>query len=326
MFSHNKIRKKKGVLFTIIAISLLALSLFYISYSYSYHKRMGTIAISSRIDSMNNFVKDVEKDLRRELYISSFRTLLGLEEYIASQGRFLNNTEESFREVFLFGKLGNESISIMENTTFVNWTEKVRRRALELMINVNITLNNISINQSDPWSVDVSINTSVFIQDLNNLASWNKTILKTVKVSIIGFEDPLYVVNSYGKITNVINRTPYTYFVLNNNTENLLNHLNNSYYIESTTAPSFLMRFSNNLSSSPQGIESLVNLNEFISKGIPIETKSVVDYIYFSNRTTTDLCVDNSIADPDLPSWFRLDTDDNHHIIYEITTINKTCS
>jgi hypothetical protein len=50
----------------------------------------------------------------------------------------------------------------------------------------------------------------------------------------------------------------------------------NGYYLASNYAPSFLMRLSGQLTPSPYGIESFVNINVFSAK------KSSVDYYYFS--------------------------------------------
>ncbi|MEM2121402.1 MAG: hypothetical protein QXU20_01950 [Candidatus Woesearchaeota archaeon] len=318
-------KNKKGIFFTIIAISLLALILLSISSTYSYKNRKRMEAISSRIRSMDNFVRDLDKDLERGIYIAGFRTILGMQSFIEENGAFLNDTEESFKEIFMNGSLNNKTISIMEESYFLLWIEKIKDRAKELKINAELKVNDIFVNQTDPWYVDVNVNISVELNDSNRIVFWNRTFFKTVKISIIGFEDPLYFINSYGKVSNIINKTPYSYFVLGNNTTNLLEHLNNSYYIASNTAPNFLMRFENNLTSSEQGIESLVNIQKLITVGIPAKDRSVVDYIYFGSRTTTNLCINNSIAEPDMPSWFKIDIDDMHIQKYQLTEITKTC-
>ncbi|MGC8929393.1 MAG: hypothetical protein ACP5OZ_02605 [Candidatus Woesearchaeota archaeon] len=321
----NAIDNKKGIFFTIIAISLLAIILLSISYTYSYKNRKQMEAIGSRIRSMDNFVSDLDKDLERGIYISGFRTILGMQSVIEEKGSFLESSKQSFKEIFMNGSINQTPVSIMNDSYFSNWIEKIEDRASELNIGANIVVNDVIVNQTEPWFVDVSVNMSIELNDSNRLASWNKTIFKTVKISIIGFEDPLYFINSYGKISNIINKTPYENFVISNNTTNLLLHLNRSYYVASNKAPNFLMRFENNLSSSEQGIESLVNLQEFANLGLQIKERSVVDYIYFGNRTTFNLCVNNTLAEPDLPSWFRLDTDDNHVEKYQIVEINSSC-
>ncbi|MBU3942271.1 MAG: hypothetical protein KKF74_05140, partial [Nanoarchaeota archaeon] len=62
-------------------------------------------------------------------------------------------------------------------------------------------------------------------------------------------------------------------------------------------------------SDSPYGIESLVNLEEFQAQEVPIRDRSVVDYIYFGDQTTTNYNIQ------DMPSWFKLDKE--HLATYE---------
>ncbi len=317
---------KKGIFFTIISLILVIMILLIVSYKFSNKLRFKEVVISRRVDSVNNLIKSIDNDLERAIFISGFRTILGMQQYIEEHGVFFNNTEDSFREIFLFGKFGNETISIMNDSSFLNWTSRIIEKSRELNVRVNFTNINVSVWQQDPWNVKVRVVMLGSFSEMSGLGNWSYYFNRTSTISIIGFEDPLYIVNGYGKVTNTINKTPINNFVVGNDTTNLLFHLNHSLYKESTRAPSFLMRFSNNLTASNVGIESLVNLNDFIEAGIPTRTKSVVDYIYFSNRTTSDLCVDNDKAEPDLPSWFRLDLNDDHVGTYEIGGINKTCS
>ena len=69
----------------------------------------------------------------------------------------------------------------------------------------------------------------------------------------------------------------------NNNTDTLIEFVEGSYYTENSDAPSFLQRFTNDLTASPSGIESLVHLPSLSDQGlVVINDSSVVDHIYFS--------------------------------------------
>ncbi|MCX6710327.1 MAG: hypothetical protein NTV63_05260 [Candidatus Woesearchaeota archaeon] len=316
---------KKGFFFTVIAIYLIAVLVFSASFQKRYELRKEGQVLSSRIKSMNDFVKDVDKDLERGLYISGFRTLMGLEEYMSSRGFFLNDTNSAFQEAFFNKSIGNYSIALLEGSSFSDWAYRINSHAEEMNLKVNFTFNNLTISQSSPWQVDIRINVSMHIWDVSGLASWHREKMIFSGISIIDLEDPLYSVNTYGRVANSIHKAPSLDFVSGSDTSVLLNHLNNSYYVSSVFAPSFLMRLSGNLSASPYGIESLVDVSELTSQGITAKTKSVVDYIYFSSRVTNYVCVDNALANPDMPSWFRLDPDDSHASFYEISAINITC-
>ena len=91
---------------------------------------------------------------------------------------------------------------------------------------------------------------------------------------------------------------------------NLKKHVENSYYINSSLAPGFLNRLQGKLSSNANGIESLVNLQKLSNQGITIKSKSVVDYIYFSEN--------NPVSYPiiGMQNWFRID--EAHLDIYDV--------
>jgi hypothetical protein len=177
----------------------------------------------------------------------------------------------------------------------------------------------VTIYQKNPWAANIDINVTLNAEDVKKTASWQRPLYITTNISIQGFEDPLYVINSYGRVTNTIIKTNITNFVSGEDTTKLKKHTNNSYYIESSTAPSFLMRLEGNLSNSVYGIESLVNLEEFQEQEVPIKSRSVVDYIYFGTQSIDDCKIKN------MPSWFMLDKDDppNHVNIYQCECVEE---
>jgi len=292
-----------------------------------YEMREKASVESARILAMNDFIKDVDSDLERGLYISGFRAILGLEEYITTKGTYLNDTESAFSEVFFNRSFNGTAISVMDGSSFSDWEERINAQAETINMHVNFTIDRLEIMQETPWAVDIYLNMTMLVYDESGMASWNRHKTIHAQIPVTGFEDPLYTVNSYGRLAHVIERTPSTDFVIGNDTSMLLTFLNSSLYTESTTAPSFLMRLEEDLSnSSCCGIESLVEVNKMTAQGIPAKDASIVDYIYFSKtRATSQLCINNSKAEPDIPSWFKLDIEDNHISTYQITSLTKTC-
>ena len=139
-------------------------------------------------------------------------------------------------------------------------------------------------------------------------------------ISIVEFEDPLYIVYSFGRTTNVINITKfegnYSYKINETwNVSNLLAHSENSLYTANSDAPSFLMRFEDDLGSSPYGIESLVNLKKLSDYGLEIDYESsIVDYHYWDGDNNGDYRINFT------PSWFKLDA--GHLAKYNVTGIS----
>jgi len=310
---------KKSIFFSITAIALITLTIFSLTIYTKYRLRDKVMVTETRIYSMNNFIDDVEKDMERGIYISGFRALMSMEQYITDNGVFLYDTNSCFEEAFLNGTINNSQMGLMNESTFINWTQRIKEQAIKLDIITDFNISKIIIYQEEPWAVSIAANITLSIEDVKKTASWQRPLYITTNISIQEFEDPLYVINSYGRVTNIIIKSNITNFVVDGDTTKLQEHTNNSYYIESDTAPSFLMRLEGNLSNSSYGIESLVNLEKFQAQEVPIKSISVVDYIYFGTQSTDDCNIKN------MPSWFMLDKDDppNHLNIYQCECVEE---
>ena len=302
---------KKGIFYTIAAIALtVVIIITYSAYS-SYRLSDKMEVVQTRVETVNFFIKDVEIDLKKGIYIAGFRTLLSFNQFIAANGSFLDNINERFNEAFLNGTLNKTQLRLMKDSTFTDWANKISAEANKIDIKFNYTINDIKINQSDPWSVDVGLNITLNISDKRGTSYWlrNRYLIKSI--SIIGFEDPLYIVNSKGRVTNMIIKSNITNFVIDGDFTNLMKHTNNSYYIAHNDSPNFLMRLEGNLGNSTCcGIESLANLDEFQQQGITLKDKSVVDYIYFGTKSTYNCRINKT------PEWFKLDK--GHWEIYQV--------
>ena len=201
----------------------------------------------------------------------------------------------------------------MKGSTFTDWANRISAEADKVDINFAFAINDVKLNQSDPWSVDIGIDMNLDIRDKRNTSYWSRNRYLTARISVTGFEDPLYVVNSKGRVTNAIIQSNVTDFVVNGKVDNLMAHTNNSYYISHADAPSFLMRLEGNLGNSSNGIEGLVNLGEFQQQGLALKDRSVVDYIYFGTKSTTNYRINAT------PEWFKIDS--GHLNTYQVANI-----
>ncbi len=302
---------KKGIFFTLITIIIL--TLFATTYS-TYTLFQDREPINSRIQTLNNFVASVEQDLPRQTYISGYRAILLFNKYIVETGTYISDPQASLYELFFNATLNGVPQDLMIDATFSNLESFLQDNAAK--INANLTLQNptITISQDDPWNLKVTLTTTLTIQDKSGLATWNKTSITYSYIPIKNFDDPIYSVNTAGKVLLKINQTPYTNFVVGGDYSNLADHFRNSFYKTSTSGPSFLMRLEGNLSSDPNGIESLVNPQTLANAGISAKYKSVVDYIYFSTDNPTKYSV------PAINNLI-LDDEDNHLTIYNVSSV-----
>lgn len=298
-------KDKRGMFFTILAIALLAL--FLVSYSI-YYASQDRKSISKRIASMNDFIFSLEKDMSRQVYISGYRAILSLNNHITTSGSFLADSKNSIIEALVNGTIDSQNISLMEGYRLVDWNSRVSSLGDKMNLFINYSIKEINISQDNPWSVKIDILMDLIVRDKGNLASWNKVEIISSQVEVEGFEDPIYLINTNGRVVNKINKTIYTF---SSDISNLTLHSLNSYYIASSLAPSFLDRLEGKTSSNPNGIESLVYLPELAEQGLAIKDKSCVDYIYF----LSDNPVSHNIQG--MPSWFKLD--DAHLSIYGVS-------
>ena len=291
-------KSKKAQIFTVIAILLIGLTFISFQVFSVVEQRQET---NARISTMESFLFSIEENLQRQVFISGFRAIFLAENEIITKGQYITNTNNFFQEAFFNGTINGVEQDILLGATYNELIDSINQKADK--INVNITLSNpiLTISQVDPWNVKLTLTTNFTMQDQSNLARWEKQQVITSYIPIEGFLDPIYTLNSNRLVLNKIKRTPYSSFVQGSDVSNLLNHTTNSYYINSTTAPSFLNRLEGNLNANQNGIESLVYLPELSAQNIQTQDKSVVDYIYFSSVNPASSTING------MPSWFKVD-------------------
>src|SRR3989338_145302 len=307
---------RKGIFFTFAAIVLSIIIILSFN-TYNVYRMKDKIELAEvRINTMNRFVKDMQEDMENAIFIAGFRAILSLEDYMMKYDRFMGqedspNLATGFKSLFLNGTIitgvATETVGLMKNNSFRNWTKRMEMQADKTGILLGFTINDVTISHSEPWMVDVSVDLRIKVNDTKGTASWEINKVFTKKINISAFVDPLYLVNNNGLVNNTMTVTTVNPSA---SSSDLNTHLINSYYIEHSDAPSYLMRFENNLGSSTHGIESLVNSQERINAGLSALDRSAVDYIYFGTQVTTNCKINN----PNY-SWFKLDTP-NHKDFY----------
>lgn len=276
--------------------------LFFISYEI-YSNVYDRNVIKTRVKTMESFVSSTEDNLARQLYISGFRIIFLAEDVISRTGAYLGNFTAFFNEAITNGTIFGNSSQILYGATLPDIQNSTNENARKM--NLYFSLSNISVSasQSDPWNIVITLNAFLSMSDVSNLASWNKNETIKAYVPIEGFEDPMYLLNTAGKVSRKINQTIYQNF---SSRSSLLNHLEKKYYIASSSAPSFIKRLEGINQPDENGIESFVYLPELSSQGLPVLDKSVVDYIYFSSSNPSSSSLSG------MPFWFKLDSE---HII-----------
>ncbi|MDH3324243.1 MAG: hypothetical protein OEL89_01240 [Candidatus Peregrinibacteria bacterium] len=299
------------MVFTLITITLL--SLFVVSYG-AYSLVQDRSSVNKRINTLNNFVSSTEQDLPRQLFISGYRSVFLFDKKILDTGSYIWDVNASLNEIFFNGTLDGVYQDLMEDATFSAMQNFLTGNANKINADIQLLNPIISITQEDPWNLKIALNITLIIEDRGGLVKWNRSEQIVNYIPIENFEDPVYAVNTQNKVSNKVNRTPYSVFVSGADYTNLISHFENSYYRASASGPSFLNRLQGDLSADQNGIESLVYPQDLISQGISVKYKSVVDYIYFSSENPQAYSV------PAVNNLI-LDDEDNHLEIYNVSGV-----
>ncbi|MBI2452020.1 hypothetical protein HYV50_02995 [Candidatus Pacearchaeota archaeon] len=301
-----KIRNKKGIFFTMMAI--LIISLFVLSYTF-YNEIKEDKSVNNRVNTMNNFLFSVEKDLERQMYIFGFRTIFLIEKKIVETGTYRTNINQTFHEAFFNGTIYGEAQALLNDAKFSHFNNTINNNAKKINVDIIFSDPKVEVTQDDPWHIKVTLIADLEMSDIGGVALWKKTEKISGRISVENFEDPIYYTITSGRASNKITRTPYTDFSV---IADFSEHATNSYYKADSDAPSFLDRLAGNITiANPQGIESIVNLQKLSQQGVSVQEKSTIDHIYFSSDNPSFGCVNG------MPSWFRID--DTHADKYNVT-------
>jgi len=318
-----KLKNTKGFTYLLTASFIVVVLLMVFLTLNKYHYQDRQKMYEQRIRLVDDFITNFDDDIHRATYITSFRTLLALEDNIAQTGVFLNNTELLFAQLASNGTLNGTTPSLLINSTLNNYLDKVNSLSSLVGIHSNFSLVNITLYQSSPWEVSVVVLLDIEINDTKGLASWSFRKSYLTKVPIFDLRDPLYSHFTSNRVPNTIRRLDVPFLIndSDHNSSNLITHLNGSYYLASSYAPSFLQRFENNLSPSPYGIESVVNINTISDQDLEVfPNRAKIDYIYFNDISQSNLTCNFTLIPSDLYTVLPF----NRLSLYDLDTLNST--
>jgi hypothetical protein len=313
-------RNRKGFTYLLVTsfMVVIILMLFFSENRYKYQDQENLQQV--RIRAMNDFMRNLDTDIHRASYISAFRSMLALEDYVTTTGQYLSDINSSFKETFFYGTVNFTNSTIMQNSTFHDYLLKVQSLAWSTGIVLNMNVTNIRMSQSDPWTINVYVILNITATDAKNTASWNINTEYVTEIPIENLRDPLYSKNTLNRVPNTIRRLDTAILVDGMNTTNLQTHINGSYYLASTYAPNFVMRFEGRVDSDPNGIESIVDIKTLSNQEITVyEDRVKVDYIYFNDLFTDEICDVETISSD---AYFIIPS--NRINLYQIASLNYT--
>lgn len=319
---------KKGMFLTLISISIIAAVIIIFTPSgLDLSKNMPVI--KTRVSNVNEYVLDLENVyLENALKATGRKTLIGLIGHVKDNGFFADAVEfeNAFSEVLLYGEYNGNNIGVMYENTYNDWLNQIVITAKNTY-NIDTTfspiqLTDIQVYQIRPWFIEVEADITFSVT--SETASWTRDVTIKTEISVENFDDPYYLVNTGGSYINKIRKSDTKFDEWSD--EKVIDFIEDGNYthFEDGQAPSFLMRFYNDISaSSCCGIESLVNPN---NPSISNKDVSYVDYLYWSsvencaNPPYTLLRVDK--IHTEFPN-FKFDL--NHLAKYKLSADEQIC-
>ena len=287
-------RSRKALFFTLISFVFVFILISAHKIDFDYQETGKAQSIMSRVNVMNDFIESLEQDAERALYISGLRSIISFNNYIMENNDPID-PDVAFGEIMINGTIGGEEALLMQEQTLPEWQSRVEDIADDLDLALDLEMHDVRVEHDTPWSVRASMVLNYSLDDDRDVASFNRSSTVSASILIVELQDPLYSLNGLGE--NQIIRAEDAVI----GPSDVIQHLSEGTYINSTAAPSFLMRMEGDHGSSPYGIESILNL----SLG-NVENKSCVDYTYVDLSSPAN----GSLVDGVSPSypWFRLDT------------------
>ena len=332
-------RNKKGLFLTFISIVIVAAMIaIFTPSNISLEKDIS--AVKARVENVDDYVFDLENVyLENTLNAIGRRTIIALIDYMGTERLFLTNFHDDFSQVILDGTIdhptkGTQPIdnfiepNIMTGNTYNDKLNEIKNKS-QKAFNVGtafnlITPNNITVQQSSPWFVNVEMDVSFTVTTAEGTATWTRDATIITDIAVERLRDPYYLAKTNGDYGNIINRTGTKFNEWN--ADKVKDFIRNGNYthFQNSNAPNFLSRFVDGVSASGCcGIESLVNPN---NPAISNKDVSYADYGYWSDAANCanpprSLFRVNAI-NAEFPN-FKFDL--NHLAKYKLTADEQIC-
>ncbi len=299
--------KRKGVLYSVIAVTVLAPLLFYlVVYLNSLQTQEEHTVLKVRGVELANYMESISLDVPRILDITSKLAFVAALNEIDANGTPLDDARLRLQELMRNGTLYGSNSTFLNSSNLGDWSDRMEQLGTRFGLQTNVTISNLNISLSNSFTLNFSMNVIVNSTDPLTQIRVDRAYFQTALVSVEGFEDPLYPLETNGFVKRIVNRT-----VLPQNISAVNNASLYKLYWSSSEGASFLDRMEGRYYLSAaynvtgtEGLESFVDLAEISAVGVSVRTnQSVVDFNYFSPLTIDGCPVVNASY-----SWFKLDS------------------
>jgi phosphohistidine swiveling domain-containing protein len=200
----------KGVTFafTLGFLGLTLLTLIAVHRAIIWHRRE-RIYLERRIADLNRLYESVLRDVDKALGIIAHRAISAATGHVITTGVGLDDAALRLMELMLNGTLNGTLDPLMENATIPYWIDRMEVMANLKGYGLDLEFGSLDLKPWDSWNLILEGWMWINISDQQGVANLTRRTAIARPVSIEGFEDPLYPLNTYGRVVNVLIRTPY---------------------------------------------------------------------------------------------------------------------
>jgi hypothetical protein len=299
----------RGIVYSMILMLLFtSLALFALTFLEFMKQSSSETVVGVRGRELASFSQSIYVDLSRVLGIVAKKALIAADEYVISNGTGLDNAQERLVELMENKSIYGEPYLFMNTDSLVDWAQKMDAGGESRGFVTNITVVSLNVVPVDSFKLNFSATVFLDLREKQGLMNLSRNYSQSILIDVEGLEDPIQPMKTNGFVKKIIAKQTEGLWGVARVEQATLS----GWYLSSSDGASFFDRLEGRITASdkyralspnPIGLETLVNVQEISSKGIPVkENQSIVDYYYFNDSTITGYPLNGSSY-----SWIKLD-------------------
>jgi hypothetical protein len=206
-----KMEKRRGQMYSIIAIMIIIPVVFFISFYITATQNMKFGTVEKVVaDQQHQVEQQIERDFERAVRITGRRAILAAVNNIIVTGSYLDNSTLRLHELITNSSIYGQPSMIMANNTLSEWKSRMLQQNHSFLIEMNFS--DPVIGNYDGINIRISMLLTVNVSDSLNVSRIDRAVWKDVIVSIDGIEDPVFPLSTSGYVKKVVKEYPYSYY------------------------------------------------------------------------------------------------------------------
>jgi len=204
----NKMRKAQAysLIVLVVTIPLLLFVAYYITATQTLRYGLSEKIVA---DQQHQVAWSMERDFERAVDISTRRGLMTMSNDVVVNGEYLSDSIALLNELMENGTLSGEYSLIMQSNRLADWRDSIL--GIHTSFDVYLNYSNLQLQNYNGVRLNATVNMELNVSDMIGIARIDRQFTKTVLVSVEGLEDPVFSLETGGKIMRVIDEYPYPY-------------------------------------------------------------------------------------------------------------------